>query len=284
MGGDAAEPFCRGLEPGEFQANYKTNYKMLVKQRKCPAYLLPSQPVLGRCIPTGSSNNPTASALVQEAKAPTAQPSTPSVEEVTQMNATDLKDGWKFLVKSLNLKDFGAKILADLALDWWVLVIALLLACIFSFLWIFLLRLAAGVIVWTTIVLCCLLLSAITGFSFYQYFITREKEVAGFDDIFLQPGFETIVNQYFDQNTWLTVGIVMGVVTLVIFLVLLFLIKRIQIAVELIEEASKAVGAAMTTLIFPIVPFLFQTLVLVWFLMVASCLATAGEKEYKVNT
>ena len=63
---------------------------------------------------------------------------------------------------------------------------------------------------------------------------------------------------------------------------LLFLFKRIQIAIELIEEASKAVGEMPSILFFPIVPFFAQLLVIIWFCLVGMFLATSGNKEYKV--
>ena len=43
------ENFCTDLSPGEYEA---APIRTLVKLRKCPAYLLPSQPFLGRCVPT----------------------------------------------------------------------------------------------------------------------------------------------------------------------------------------------------------------------------------------
>ena len=43
------ENFCTDLSPGEYEAS---TIQSLVKLRKCPAYLLPSQPFLGRCVPT----------------------------------------------------------------------------------------------------------------------------------------------------------------------------------------------------------------------------------------
>ena len=87
---------------------------------------------------------------------------------------------------------------------------------------------------------------------------------------------------YYNKDTWLVVGIILAVVSLVLTLVLIFLINRIKIAIELIEEASKAVGEMPLMLFFPIVPFLAQLLVIIWFIVVGMFLATSGEKEYKV--
>ena len=102
------------------------------------------------------------------------------------------------------------------------------------------------------------------------------------DDIFLPPVVSSLSGYYYNKNTWLGLGIIVGILTLIIFFVLLFLCKRILIAIQLIEEASKAIGTMMTTLVFPIAPSLLQGLVIIWFLVVASFLATAGDKEYQV--
>ena len=83
---------------------------------------------------------------------------------------------------------------------------------------------------------------------------------------------------YYNKNTWLVIGIVLAVVSVVLTLVLIFLINRIKIAIELIEEASKAVGEMPSMLFFPIIPFLAQLLVIIWFIVVGMFLATSGAK------
>jgi len=59
--------------------------------------------------------------------------------------------------------------------------------------------------------------------------------------------------------------------------------KRISIAIELIEEGSIAVGHIMSTLFFPIVPFIWQFLIIIWFVVVAVFLASSGESQYRVD-
>lgn len=56
-------------------------------------------------------------------------------------------------------------------------------------------------------------------------------------------------------------AITMSVLLLIFVLLLLFIRTRISIAVALIDESSKAVGHMMSTLIFPIFPFLLHLLV-----------------------
>ena len=69
----------------------------------------------------------------------------------------------------------------------------------------------------------------------------------------------------------------------VIFLVLLALRQRIQIAIKLLEQSAKAVGQLFTTIFWPLFPFLFHVLVVLWFAFVSMHLTAAGEKVYTVN-
>ena len=182
------EQYCTNLAPGEL-ANSR-NVSDLVKQRKCPAYLLPSSPILGRCIP-----DPRSPLGLKKSTAGNLQ---------AEVNEAQVQEGVKHVWESLNLKSYAEKLLADLALDWWILALAVLLACILSFTWIVLIRLAAGVIVYSSIVLCCLLLLFVTGFSVYKYILAViEGDQTWKDDIFAAPGLNQIVDHYFDKDTWL---------------------------------------------------------------------------------
>ena len=187
-------------------------------------------------------------------------------------------------MKVIDLRSYGEKFLVDLAKYWWIVLLALLLACVLSFGWIVLMRFAAAPVIGISIGLCILLLVGTTAFSFYKYATLAEAGVEAVqDDIFLPPVVSSLSGYYYNKNTWLGLGIVVGILTLIIFFILLFLCKRIIIAIQLIEEASKAIGTMMTTLIFPIAPSLLQGLVIIWFMVVASFLATAGNKEYQVH-
>jgi len=272
------ENFCRDLSPGEFE-HKTTNVSTLVKQRKCPAYLLPSTPFLGRCVPTfglvrtGSEDEQVNSRQVRSMK----------TEDGENVDDKSLKEGIEYLMKVIDLRGYGEKFLSDFATYWWIVLLALILAMLLSFGWIVLMKLAAKPVVWTSIVLCMALLVAATVFSFMKYAeLHKAGDNAGLDDIFLPPVISNLSSYYYNKNTWLVLGIVIGVLTIIILLVLIFLFTRIQIAIELLEEASKAVGSMMAVLFFPMGPFFVQGFIILWFAVVASFLATSGEKEYKV--
>ena len=62
-----------------------------------------------------------------------------------------------------------------------------------------------------------------------------------------------------------------------------FFRSRIKIAIELIEEASIAVSHMMSTLFFPLVPFVLEVIFVAWFITVGAFLASSNEKRFHYN-
>jgi solute carrier family 44 (choline transporter-like protein), member 2/4/5 len=85
------------------------------------------------------------------------------------------------------------------------------------------------------------------------------------------------------KETWLVLGIIAAIILVVVVLITLFLRSRLRIAVALIREASKAVGATFSSLFFPIVPWLLQIVVLSFGLSVMVYLASSGNPIYRIS-
>ncbi|XP_046561231.1 choline transporter-like protein 2 [Haliotis rubra] len=75
------------------------------------------------------------------------------------------------------------------------------------------------------------------------------------------------------------IGITAGIIFLIVFLIFLFLISRIRIAIALIEEGSRAVGNMIFTLMWPIVPFVLQLAVITGWATIAVFLASVGRNQ-----
>ena len=84
------------------------------------------------------------------------------------------------------------------------------------------------------------------------------------------------------RDTWMALAIVLGVIFLLLILIFLALIRRIIIAVKMIEQGSKAVGQMCSSLLFPIIPFIFHAVVALSAITVGMYLSSYGEKEYHV--
>uniref|UniRef100_A0A670JRF4 Choline transporter-like protein n=1 Tax=Podarcis muralis TaxID=64176 RepID=A0A670JRF4_PODMU len=82
------------------------------------------------------------------------------------------------------------------------------------------------------------------------------KGQAGSDVSLKELGFQTDLRVYLHlKQTWLAFMIILCIVEVVIILLLIFLRKRILIAIALIKEASRAIGHIMTSLLFPLCTF-----------------------------
>uniref|UniRef100_A0A8U8BVJ4 Choline transporter-like protein n=1 Tax=Geospiza parvula TaxID=87175 RepID=A0A8U8BVJ4_GEOPR len=163
----------------------------------------------------------------------------------------------------------------------------LVIAMVASLIFIVLLRFLAGIMVWVMIVMVILVLGYGIFHCYMEY--AKLKGEAGSDVSLTDLGFQTDLRVYLHlRQTWLAFLIILCVLELVIVLLLIFLRKRILIAIALIKEASRAVGHVMSSLLFPlctffllclciaywastaVYPFLFLTLFLILFLLPAS--------------
>uniref|UniRef100_A0A803SM23 Choline transporter-like protein n=1 Tax=Anolis carolinensis TaxID=28377 RepID=A0A803SM23_ANOCA len=77
--------------------------------------------------------------------------------------------------------------------------------------------------------------------------------------------------------------IILCVVEVILLLTLLFLRKRIFIALALIREASRAIGHMMSTLFYPILTFILLVICVAYWGMTALYLATSGIPLYRLT-
>ncbi|GIY91908.1 choline transporter-like protein 4 [Caerostris extrusa] len=82
------------------------------------------------------------------------------------------------------------------------------------------------------------------------------------------------------RDTWLWFAIISGIVFGILFLIILFLRKRIHIAIALIKQASRAVGSMPSTLMFPIFPYLLMLIFFIFWTAVALYIASSGKASF----
>uniref|UniRef100_A0A8C3P3L4 Choline transporter-like protein n=1 Tax=Chrysemys picta bellii TaxID=8478 RepID=A0A8C3P3L4_CHRPI len=192
-----------------------------------------------------------------------------------------LQGGREQIVKSLNAKDIGMKIFEDFASSWYWILIGLLIAMALSLLFLLLLRLVAGVLVWV-LILGVLAVTAYGGiYHCWREYSTLRAAGATISNV----GFTTNLSVYSNvQETWLAALIILAVVEGVLLLLLIFLRKRILIAIALIQESSRAIGYMMSTLFYPLVTFLLLLICVAYWAMTALYLATSGTPLYRVTS
>ncbi|XP_064616892.1 choline transporter-like protein 2 [Liolophura sinensis] len=279
----------------------------LVLDEDCAAYTVPSSPVLGRCVPSIFSD------LVDLAATLSTNNKTLENAEGTPITGELLQTSSKFLAYFMSAAEFGERIFKDILDSWWLILVFLTLTMFLSFIWIVLLRWIAGIIVWVSIFAVLgglgfcetlffhslLIRNAFTHISYMclifttlametervyytvtQYLTLRDHpEYSGLPVVF------TINLAYYInlKETWLGLAIISSIVLVILVLMLVFLCGRIRMAVELIKEGSRAIGKMMSTLFFPLFPFILQLAVIAYWVVSAVYIASMGSPQSYTN-
>ncbi|KAI4531054.1 hypothetical protein MG293_018912 [Ovis ammon polii] len=221
----ADRKFCLPGVPGNMQVLQS------LQQELCPSFLLPSTPALGRCFPWTNS----------------------TVPELPGISNTSISQSISGLLDSLNARDISVKIFEDFAQSWYWILVALGVALVLSLLFILLLRLVAGPLVFVLIIGVLSVLAYGIYHCWEEYRVLRDKGAS-----ISQLGITTNLSAYRNvQETWLAALIILAVLEGVLLLMLIFLRQRICIAIALLKEASRAVGYMMSTMFYPLVTFAF---------------------------
>lgn len=134
-------------------------------------------------------------------------------------------------------------------------------SAIVTIVYIFLLRWFTTPFVWVTICGICAALAAGTYISCQLYYSAA-------DDV---------------KNWWLALTIICGIFLGIVVLITICLRRRIYLACQLIEESSKAVVSVLSSLVFPIFPWILKILVLLFAIAVAFHLISFNEPSFKLK-
>uniref|UniRef100_A0A8B9LX97 Choline transporter-like protein n=1 Tax=Astyanax mexicanus TaxID=7994 RepID=A0A8B9LX97_ASTMX len=199
----------------------------------------------------------------------------------TSLNATDLLEASKLSNIAMEARQVAMRIFEDYTESWHWILLGLVAAMLLSLIFIVLLRLLAGVMVWVMIIMVILVIGYGIGHCYVQYASLQGQ--AGADVTIKDLGLQTDFSIYLQiQQTWLAFMIILSIVELVILLLLIFLRKRLLIAIALIKEASRAVGHVMSSLFYPLLTFALVCLVIAYWAITAVFLSTSNEPVYKV--
>uniref|UniRef100_A0A8C6WQ87 Choline transporter-like protein n=1 Tax=Neogobius melanostomus TaxID=47308 RepID=A0A8C6WQ87_9GOBI len=160
------------------------------------------------------------------------------------------------------------KIFEDYTQSWYWILLGLVIAMLTSLLFIVLLRFLAGIMVWVMIALVILVI----GYGIFHCYMEYAalKGEAGANVTLQELGFQTDFSVYLQiRQTWLAFMIILAIVDVIIILLLIFLRKRICIAIALIREASKAIGHVMSALFFPLFTFFLLAVVIAYWAVTA---------------
>ncbi|KAG7504821.1 hypothetical protein JOB18_017743 [Solea senegalensis] len=244
----------------------------ILKARLCPAILTPSVPFTRRCFP----------ALGQNGGVITVGNKSQFEDETGRIrDAKDLVDGVKNATVVMEARQVVMKIFEDYTQSWYWILIGLVIALLLSLLFLILLRFLAGIMVWVMIALLILVI----GYGIFHCYMEYAalKGEPGSNVTLQEIGFQTDFTVYLQiRQTWLAFMIILAIVEVVIILLLIFLRKRILIAIALIKEASRTIAHMMCSLFYPLFTFLLLAIVIAYWGVTAVFLSTSNEPIYKV--
>lgn len=235
----------------------KKSAEQLAKDGDCASFYLNSVAVLHRCIPLPIKSD----IFIKD-------------EDDNVIKPKALQEASKKLEKFISAKETGEKIFQDLKVIWKSILIALITSLIVAFVWIFLMRWIAGIMLIFSIFIVLGLLGYMLYYSFMQYQDKKDAETGS-------EKYKIDTDQrYFNKNTWLAIVIILGIVLVILILLLIFLRNRIRIAIALIKEGSRAVGCMMSSLLFPLLPYALHLAVFVFWGAVAIYLQSTKKKQF----
>ncbi|XP_031430332.1 choline transporter-like protein 5-B isoform X3 [Clupea harengus] len=260
--------------------NPRKSVAQVLRDEDCPSMIVPSRPFLQRCFPDFITRNGT----------------------LTVANKTDFKDGlgktrsvtdlrdaakedWTAILGGitalLDAKEVGIKIFEDYASSWYWILIGLVITMVVSLLFILLLRFTAGVLLWVVIFGVIAAVGYGIWHCYWEFSLLQGKPDA--DVTISDIGFQTDFRVYLQlSQTWLIFMISLAVIEAIVILMLIFLRRRVRIAIALLKEGSKAIGYIMTALFYPIITFFLLAVCIAYWAVTAVFLASSGDAVYKV--
>ncbi|XP_048870095.1 choline transporter-like protein 2 isoform X2 [Brienomyrus brachyistius] len=251
---------------------FSSDALQILKGRLCPAMLIPSRPFSHRCFPALKKSKDGVIVVGNQ---------TIFHDGSETRNSTDLLEGAKSSIKVRELRMVAMKIFEDYTQSWHWILLGLVIAMIFSLIFIVLMRFLAGVMIWIMI----FLVIVVIGYGIFHCYLeyARLKFEPGANVTIRDLGLQTDISVYLEiRQTWLAFLIILCILELVILLILIFLRKRILIAIALIKEASRAIGYVMSSLFYPLLTFALVALVIAYWAVTAVFLSTSNEPIYKV--
>ncbi|XP_076321156.1 choline transporter-like protein 2 isoform X1 [Tachypleus tridentatus] len=248
----------------------KQTVRELVFSGNCAPFYLKSKPLAGRCVPDifmssqGDTDEELANNIIQDVNG----------KNISGDEMTLAKES---LETMLNAREIGEKIFQDFTAGWWLMLVCLLISMVEVFLWILLMKYFAGVMVWVSLLCITGLLSFVCYYSVKKYLELSDSTASDADFTFT-----TNVESYLAlRKTWLAIALISGIVLLILLLMVIALRTRIRIAISLIKESSRAISSMISSLFFPLIPYLLQFCLFIFWGAVAMSIASSGKAVYR---
>ncbi|XP_010603447.1 choline transporter-like protein 5 isoform X3 [Fukomys damarensis] len=239
----------------------------------CPTAVFPSKPFLQRCFPDFINRNGTLTVgdrvLFEDGSG-------------RMRTALELREAANGINKILDAREIALKVFEDYATTWYWIIVGLTIAMILSWTFLILLRFIAGCLFWFFTLGMLEVVGYGIVYCFQQY--TKLQQHPESSLTIYNIGIQNNISMYFQwKQTWFILMIILCVLELTIILLLIFLRKRIHLAIVLLKEGSKAIGYIPSTLVYPVLTFILLSVCFSYWIVTALFLATSGVPVYKVS-
>ncbi|GJQ82551.1 hypothetical protein Trydic_g13006 [Trypoxylus dichotomus] len=225
----------------------------LISEGQCAQWAIQSTDVLKRCLPSSLD-----------------------VSSLYNITASQITSANHSLFVLSQAEQIGYDIVSDILSSWKEILLGIGICIVGSIIYIFILRWVASILVWLSIFAAIGALAFCVYWTSQNYIYYKDNPNAHEDANWLQAAF-------MKSGTWLGLLIAFSVILGILVLVVIFLRKRIVLAIALIKEGSKAVSACTSSLFFPILPWCMQLGVIAYVIAVAIYLSTVGHPSYEVR-
>ncbi|XP_065209657.1 choline transporter-like 2 [Planococcus citri] len=236
-----------------------------IREQKCAPYYLRSTAAFAKmCLPTlGILPSSIANIDLTDQAAERAQNYFSYVYEVSSVIAEDMKKCWHLLVL------FAA---------------VSIVSCLFV---IIVMGIITKIVIWCILGLILIFLAYSTIITYLQYNCTSESEATlaanSTNDFYSGTAYGQLQLLFQQKETWFVLFIVSAVFFVLFALLIIFLRSRIELAVMLIGEGSKAVNTIKSSLCFPFVIRVLQVAVITWFVILGFYIRSLGTSVYEVR-
>ncbi|CAO2600493.1 Choline transporter-like protein 5 [Lemmus lemmus] len=262
----------RLLQPCKTTARLAKSLSDLLSRGDCPSAVYPSRPFLQRCMPDFSTINGvlTLGSRMQ-------------VEDGTgrTRNIVELREAAVGISKIFDVRTIGLKVFEDYTTSWKWILIGLTIAMVLSWSFLILLRYIAGFLFWVFMFGVLGIIGYGIWCCYLEYHDLQQKPQSTI--MIYDMGVQTSISMFFQlKQTWFSMMIILSVIEAVIIIVLIFLRSRIEVAIILLKEGSKAISYIPSTLIYPVLTFILLSVCISYWAVTAIFLATSGVPIFKV--
>ncbi|RZC34922.1 CTL-like protein 2, partial [Asbolus verrucosus] len=250
----------------------------LFNQEKCAKWHLPSSPLLYRCIYNIADRKSLKGDIVESRCIPKINSTFfESIKGDIHFSENELISSIKNIKALSQAEQVGQNVVDDLISSWLQILIGIAIAVVACIIYIVIMRWIAAVMVWLSLIGVVVLLSVAVYFTATKYVDLKNNPK---QDDANNNVFESYMTK---KDTWLTLLIIASILLGIILLMIIFLRKRILLAIALVKEGSKAVSSVTAVLFFPIFPWILQVGVIAFSICVALYLATTGDPLYEMR-